>query len=579
MPQVRLLRRLSSLLFLALLGAASAPSQTPVDPGNLPERTLFYLLWHGTPAAEVRKSNSLFSLWDDPQFARASFLDSVSTETAHPAGKAALSREYFEPYLPLLDNPFLFGYLRKPEFPATSQAPVSKTAPAPSWNGLFFIYDRTGKEALLSKAVTQFRGIEKDVPKLSELTVAGVPALKIERNSGITYWAEFGKYAVSANEWSVFEEIVNLVNGKPGSKGLSQSAAYQEAKPVLSGGVLEFFLAVPTAEQIVASSPASSTAQVRTLLSALKLDSFHSVAARVSLEGSRSRLSGAILGDTRPGSLFDIWDDGQANPVSIGYLSPNTVEYGEMQLNLLGIYKTLKAAFAQQGGSPAQSTGSFEKMVETRLGMPLPEALRLVSGEVAWIQNSPILDDSQKVYLLGIRDKPNALKLTRTLMGDQISSERNEGDATYLKVSLRGGQSSAGVTQWKFYYLAMTPRLLFGASNSDNLHAYVRQTPAALDPAQPANLLTALAKFPEKRNGFSYLDFQKVDWPGLRAKWVADANQAAQTAKSTDAASHSKKLSDWFSQVNPDVFPRHLHSMAGASWKDAKGVHFDEWLD
>jgi len=31
--------------------------------------------------------------------------------------------------------------------------------------------------------------------------------------------------------------------------------------------------------------------------------------------------------------------------------------------------------------------------------------------------------------------------------------------------------------------------------------------------------------------------------------------------------------------LNPGVFPRHLHSMTGASWKDAGGVHISEWLD
>jgi hypothetical protein len=60
---------------------------------------------------------------------------------------------------------------------------------------------------------------------------------------------------------------------------------------------------------------------------------------------------------------------------------------------------------------------------------------------------------------------------------------------------------------------------------------------------------------------------------------VADANKAVQSAKSTDAANTDKKVADWLSQVNPEVFSRHLHSMSGASWKDAKGVHFDEWLD
>jgi hypothetical protein len=31
--------------------------------------------------------------------------------------------------------------------------------------------------------------------------------------------------------------------------------------------------------------------------------------------------------------------------------------------------------------------------------------------------------------------------------------------------------------------------------------------------------------------------------------------------------------------MDPQVFVRHLHFLAGASWKDSKGVHFDEWLE
>src|SRR5208282_4914997 len=115
-----------------------------------------------------------------------------------------------------------------------------------------------------------------------------------------------------------------------------------------------------------------------------------------------------VLGDTTPGSLFDIWADGQTNPVSLGYLSPDTIYYGETQFNLLGIYNTLKRAFTTPG---SQAPNPLEQMAETRLGMPLPDALALITGEVSWIQNSPILDDTQKVYLLGITSKPNALKL------------------------------------------------------------------------------------------------------------------------------------------------------------------------
>jgi hypothetical protein len=582
MSHARPYRHLIFSLLLALFYNACAVAQSPVDPGKLPGHTLFYLQWRGTPSGEVRKSNSFFALWDDPQFApaRDSFLDSFLNDSANQKGKPKITREEFQEYVTLLDNPFLFGYQRQSESHSAAKSPAAKTPAPPAWNGSFFIYDRSGKEKLLSKAVLQLRSADAEIPKLTNLTIAGVPALQIERKGGITYWAEFGKYAVSANELPVFGEILNLLNGKPAASVLSQSASYQEAKPLLDGGILEFFLGVPSAEQIALNSPESATAQIRMLLSALKLDSLHSLAGHVSLEGAKTRVTGAILGDTTPGSLFDIWADGQTNPVSMGYLSHDTVYYGETQFNLLGIYNTLKRAFSGQGpGSPAQMTGQLEKMAETRLGMPISDALGLTTGELAWIQNSPTLDDAQKVYLLGIKNKPDALKLTRTLLGDRISSERSEGDTTYLKISLEGGQTSVGVAQWNFYDLAMTPTLLFGSSKSDTLHKYVGQAPASLDPGQFKSLLAARAQFPEKLNGFSYFDYQKVDWPGLRDRWVADAKKAAQTAKSTDATATNKKLADWLVQVNPEVFPKHLHSMTGASWKDAKGVHFDEWLD
>jgi len=580
MFHIRLFRAISFLFVVTMIFSTGAAAQSPVDPGQLPGRTILYLVWHGSPTGEIRKNNSLYALWDDPQFAaaRAAFLESFLNDAQNLKNKPAVSREELAQYVTLLDNPFLIGYLRRPQAHAAAKTPAAKT-PEPTWNGMFFIYDRSGKEELLSKAVVQMRGTENDIPKLTPLTLAGVPALKVERKSGITYWAEFGKYAVSANEQSVFEEVVAVVNGKPGSSMLSQSAAFQEAKPILSGGVVEFFLRVPSTQELGLDSLSASSAPLKPLVMALKLDSLHSVAGHISLEGAKTHFTGTILGDTAAGSLFDIWAEGQANPVSLGYLSPDTIYYSESQFNLLGIYNTLKRALTQADASSAQTATLLEGLAQTRLGMPLPDALGLTTGEIASLQTSPTMDDGQKVYLLGISNKPDALKLARTLMGDRISSERSEGDTTFLKVSLQGGQSSAGVAQWNFYYLAMTPSLLFGSSKSETLHRYVGQAPTSPDAAVPKNILAARGQFPEKLNGFSFFDFQKVDWAGLKEKWVAEANKSAQSAKTTDAANNNKKLSDWLSQVNPEVFPRHLHTMTGASWKDAKGVHFDEWLD
>ena len=558
-----------------LLPTCSMP-QVLVDPGQLPGRTTFYLLWRGTPAGEIRTKNSLYALWDDPEFssARDSFLETALSKGQNSKETPTLSREEVAQYVTLLDNPFLVGYLRRP---ASRAAATSSANDKTTWNGIFFIYDRTGKEDLLTKAVLRLRGAEADVPKLTPLTIGGVSALKVERKSGTTYWAEFGKYAVSAQEQAAFEEILNLLNGKAGRNSLSQSAAFQEAKPLLSGGIVEFFLNVSSIKELALESPEGPSSQVKLILTALKLDTVHSLAGHISLEGAKTRVRAAVLGDTSPGGLFDIWGNGQANPASMAFLSSDTVYYNESELDLLGIYNMVKRVFQQAGTSP-QAPYPLEAAAETRLGMPLPDALGVVTGEIASLQTSPTFEGSQKIYLVGIRKKADALKLTRTILGDRITSERSEGDVTFLKISLSGGQSSSGVAQWNFYYLAMTPTLLLGSSKSETLQAYLRQSSASRAAVPPKAFLAVRAQYPEKLNGFAYFDLQKVDWPALKAKWIADAKKAAEDAKTTDAKSQLQFV-DWLTPLNPEVIPRHLHRLAGASWKDAKGVHFDQWLE
>jgi hypothetical protein len=570
--------------FLSLVLVLVLPSccfaQAPLEPSQLPGQTSFYLIWRGTPKGDIRQTNALLSFWDDPDCAplRSGIVDALMSDANKQKDKPALTRDELTQYASLLDNPFVVGYLSRPD-----DLPAAKTPStgAPAWQGLFFVYDRTGKEALLSKAVLRMRSSESDIPKLSEVTVAGVPALKIERKSGVTYWSETGKFAVSAQEKSVFEVILNRLNGKGNGPSVAESSAYQEAKPLLGGGILEFFFRVPDLKKL-ASVDSNSTAQAKqlaTVVQALKLESVHSVAGHVTLQGAKTRLQGAVLGEPAQGSLFDIWSDGQAAPASMSLLSSNTVLYHESQINFLGIYSLLKNAFLQSGPNTSQLVAPLEASAQTRLGMPIPDALGLATGEIASLENSPTLDDTQQVRVLGIRNKPDAMKLLRTLMGDQITSELNEGNITYVKISLHGGQSSAGVAQWNFYYLAMTPNLLLGASKSEPLRALLAQPPGNADPAPPKNLLAARRQFPEKVNGFSYFDIQKVDWPGMKARWQAEAKKAAANAKTADAAASQKKLSDALDTMNPEVFPRHLHTMIGASWKDEKGVHFDEWMD
>jgi len=571
------------ILVFSLLCSDRTWAQSPLEPAQMPARTTFYVIWRGAPAGDARKSNSLLALWDDPDLAplRAAALQNAQNGSAKDPSKPQLSRQEIEETSSLLENSFVFGYLRKPE--TKSAAPKSAGRP---WNGMFFVYDRTGKELLLAKTVLRFRSQQKDPPQVSTVTAAGAPALKIERKDSVTYWTERGKYAVGSADLGVFEEILARLDGKSASSSLAQTAAYQEAQPLFHGGLLEFFLRVPQLRDFAPAAPADSPIKIEPVLDALKLESVHSLSGHLTLEGAKARVQGAVLGDVAPGTPFDLWTAGQQTPASLSLVSPDVVSYSETQFNLSAFYDLLKRALRvalpqqQQGGAEM-----IEGLAASRIGMPVPDALALLSGEFASIQTNPAMDPKKTVYYLGIRNKQDTLKLLRSIFGDQLGSERNEGDTTFAKVSLGGGQGSTGVAQWNFYHLAVTPTFLATSSRSETLREFLAKHSPTNAPAQaslPPAFQSARAQFPATIDGLAFVNFQNIDYPAVKTRWIEEAKKSSAAAKKTPNAtpqSPDAPVPDWLLNMNPEVFPRHLHYLAGASWKDSKGIHFDEWLE
>ena len=68
-------------LIFSMLLSVPTPAQAPLEPAQMPPRTSFYLIWRGTPAGDARKTNSLFALWDDPDFApvRAAMFENMTS--------------------------------------------------------------------------------------------------------------------------------------------------------------------------------------------------------------------------------------------------------------------------------------------------------------------------------------------------------------------------------------------------------------------------------------------------------------------------------------------------------------------
>ena len=575
-------------MLLFVFGTSSVFAQAPLEPAQLPARTVLYLIWRGAPAADVRKANSLMALWDDPDFApvRSGLASSILSSSQEKSPKEKLTPEDMQDFASLLENGFTVGYLSEPIKSAAASSSASKDVKAPAWNGMFFVYDRTGKEAVIAKAILRLRAEEKEPPTLSQLTIGGVSVLKVESKTGAIYWADQGKYAVSAGNRAVMEQILGRLDGKSSAaSSLAQSPAYQEAKPILGGGVLEFFVGVPDLKDFATDSNAGPF-KVRPMLDAARLEAIHSVGGHVTLEGSKTRVQAAIFGDAAPGTPFDIWSAGQPSPASLALVPANAVSYTVTQLNFMGIYDIVKrvagAAFpkGQQGNADM-----LDSQAQARIGMPLTDALGLLTGEFASMQTSPSMDSAKQVYFFGIRKKPETLKLIRTVSGDQLSSERNEGDTTFLKISLGGKQSSAGIAQWHMFNLAVTSDMVIGSSRAETLREVLANrskgaTAGGL--ASVSQFQASRAQFPENVNGMSYFDFQKLDLQALKDRWLEEMKKSS-SAKTPDAAkslaTSTDRTPDWFSKVNAQVVARHLHFSSSVSWKDAKGIHWDQWVE
>src|ERR1700676_4670804 len=567
------------------LGANAALAQAPLEPAQMPANTTFYFVWRGQPNADLRKTNSIAALWDDPGFApvRSSITNAILKNSEEKSAENRLTRQQIEEYASLLENAFVFGYLTDPQKKRAETADDSSAANTRPWNGMFFVYDRTGKEAILSKAVLSLRSSEKEVPQVSQMTIAGVPVLKVQRKTGTTYWVEHNKYAVSANEPVVLEEILNRLAGKSASAAaLTDSPAYKEAHSVLGSGQAEFFLRVPDLKNL-ASDAAAGGFRVRAMVEALKVDSIHSLCGRVVMEGTKTRIQAVALGDTAPGSLFDIWDKGSAAPASLNFVPAHAFSYSDTQVNLNGLYDLAKRVAAsilppgQQG-----NINMLEMMAQAKLGQSLTSALALFTGEFASLQTSPSLDNNKQIYLIGIRDKPGAVKLIHTLFSDKINSERAEGDITFMKISTGGSSSAAGTAQWDFYHVAATSDYLVIAPRLEAVREVLakRSQTAGASLATAPGFQAARAQFPATINGLGYFDFHKVDWQAFKARLIPEANKAS-TAKSSPSGDKSAATPtpSWMLDVNPEVFARHLHVASSASWKDGQGLLFEEWFE
>src|SRR5258708_6895783 len=445
------------LAILILMGApGTVRGQAGLDPQQLPKSTVFYLAWHGMPSGDARSANSLLALWDDADFApvRAGVAEQLLSGPAdEKKAQKPMSKEELAEIASLLDNELVAGYLSDPE--AAKAESTSGDVKAHKGNGGFFVDGRTGKETTLAKLLLRAGSRGGEPAKITQTTLAGIAAMKIENKSGTSYWAEDGKYAYGASEPAVFEQIVAWSkHAAPEAGWLAKTPGYKDAGEILKGGVAQFYLQVPSVKQFWADANPGGF-RMGPMLQNLQNDSVPSMAGQIAIEGTKTRVRGASFGDPSPGAAFDVWSEGVALPGSLQLVNYSVISYQTSQINLLGIYGLIKRALSGSGSGNQKGPADFvESAIQVKLAMSAPEALGQFSGEFAAIQTNAGLDPAKQVYVIGIKGKAEALKLLHRALEERISAERSEGDTTLFRVAESGIQSGAGTTTWEYDHAA-----------------------------------------------------------------------------------------------------------------------------
>src|SRR6202795_3704887 len=128
----------ATIFFLA---AKVASAQAPLEPTQMPANTTFYFVWRGQPSAELRRTNSIAALWDDPGFApvRSSVTNAILKSSEEKSPENRLTRQQIEEYASLAENAFVLGYLSDPQKKRAEASSDSSAANARPWNGIFFV--------------------------------------------------------------------------------------------------------------------------------------------------------------------------------------------------------------------------------------------------------------------------------------------------------------------------------------------------------------------------------------------------------------------------------------------------------
>lgn len=545
---------------------------------RLPPNTWFYQHWRGMNSlATAQKTNHLLELWTDPDFAqvRQALVQQLYSSATKDTKKTAPTEQDFSSVLSLLENPLTIGFAGN--LAAAKESPEgTRSAPSP---GFFLAYDAKGKEAIVQLLQVLSQANSKEEPAVSSYAFGDTKVEKLPSANGDSYRAWSGNYFLMSNQKEIIEELITRFRSRERpAASLAQQKEYQEIHPQIgSDAALEWFARIPDLSKLGPSKPGDKN--FADFAHRLHLEQIHVMGGGVSFSGKATRLRGAILGDTSPGSLFDIF-----GPSGATFATQPLVSHGPLfsisRHNFAALWTTVRQAIALSlNDTQAASFASFESLAEKFLGMPVADALKLFTGEFASVTSFSTDGTTLQIHAATIQKPEEVLRVLRAVLGPMIANEDQAGSVDYLDLAVPYRDPQTQGQRRKFYYMAVTPEMILVAPRKAMAREGVAQmqskvvSTSAATSAAPPSFAPMRSLVPAKLSGLGYGDLTQVPWDKLISSYADEA--AARVQKSSQP---NQSSADWLKQLNPAVFSRYLHSSVSGWWKDSHGVYFDSYV-
>ena len=554
------------LLGCAVFGAPLLAQTAPIAP-RLSPNTVFYVEWRGNASlASASQKNHVLQLLHDPAFAQMLTQIARQIQTSTPKNGGPAAALVLPDLASFLDNAIVFGVVANPDaIKAASDKPASPFA-------TFLVYDSTGKADLIQKW-KGLSALRSQTPvDVTKYDFGGTPVEVRTSGKNVTYSAQAANYFVVSDQKQTVEDLITRFRSPDApATSIVQIAEYgQMRKYVGPEPSLEVFGRIPDMSQW--NSTDKSAKQMVQLSKSLHLEKIHVLAGALNFEGETTRFRSAVLGDTSPGGPFDI-----AGASSAAFLTQPVAESGPVfsmtRMNFPAMYQLLHDAIVSNlPPQQAASMTAMEGAAQGFLGMSIPDALKLFTGEIGSASSYTEDGTAEQVYAVAIQKPDSVLRVLRAVIGTMIVGEDASGSTTYLDLAYPYRDPKTGLQRRKFYYVAVTPQMFLAAPRKAMLRqAMQRIAPEAADP--PAGGIVAnpayaqlRARLPEKLSGLSSADIDRIPFDKL-----------AQNFSSQPVQSGSQQPNE-APKLNLSVISRYLHITVSGWWKDSNGVYFDSYV-